>query len=319
MDLSCSGEKLRPVSRSSADPPPRSRLLVALGASFYGLITVGGKYFADLGFSLYEISLLIIGLALFLLPAVYWRPQWRVRSSDWGFFAIFGLIGALLQLGQFAGLVLGIPVAVVAFLLYSQPIFTILLSRLILQERITAAKLIAVGMALAGVGLLFRPWESVDSESWIGLVAALSSGLWLSLWVVWGRRSGLRQRHQVTTAFGYAFSTSLWLLVLYPLAALWIAEPRLIRLDPSVYLESWAAVAVYTVLAGVLPACLVFAGMRGVEASIGGILMLFEPLSAALVAWVVFGETLGPLLWLGAGLILAANLLPSLRSTSEPC
>ena len=307
--------KLRPDSGgSAAESPLSNHLSIALGASFYGLITVGGKYFADLGFSLYEIAFLIMALALFLLPALCWRPQWRLRLSDWRFFSVFGLIGALLQLGQFAGLVLGLPVAVVAFLLYSQPIFTILLGRLILRETITAPKLIAAGMALAGVAVLFRPWQSLDSESWIGLLAALSSGLWLALWVVWGRRSGLRKRHQVTTAFGYGLSTGVWLLVLHPLAATWIVQPRLIRLDPSVYLDAWVAVAIYTVLAGVAPACLVFGGMRGVEASTGGILMLFEPLSAALVAWVIFGQALGPLLWLGAGLILAANLLLTWRS-----
>ena len=179
--------KLRPDSGgSAAESPLSNHLSIALGASFYGLITVGGKYFADLGFSLYEIAFLIMALALFLLPALCWRPQWRLRLSDWRFFSVFGLIGALLQLGQFAGLVLGLPVAVVAFLLYSQPIFTILLGRLILRETITAPKLIAAGMALAGVAVLFRPWQSLDSESWIGLLAALSSGLWLALWVVWG-------------------------------------------------------------------------------------------------------------------------------------
>jgi drug/metabolite transporter (DMT)-like permease len=96
----------------------REYWFVAAGAALYGTLTVGAKIFADMGLSLYEISvypLLIISIAL--LPIILARREYMIKKSMLPFFVIYGLIGGLIQLAQFAGIILGVPVAVVALLL----------------------------------------------------------------------------------------------------------------------------------------------------------------------------------------------------------
>ena len=109
-----------------------------VGAALYGAIAVGGRVFVKLGFSLFEIAITggLFG-ALILAPVLLWRPALRIKRRDADIFIAFGLMGAVLQIGQFLGIVLGVPVAIVALLLYTQPLWTVLLGRLWLGEPIT--------------------------------------------------------------------------------------------------------------------------------------------------------------------------------------
>jgi len=69
------------------------------------------------------------------------------------------------------------------------------------------------------------------------------------------------------------------------------------------------AVGGFTIFAGVLPNLLAFAGMRKVDASTTGVLLLFEPISAAVLAFIFFNQPLTSNIWLGGGLILFSNYI----------
>ena len=285
-----------------------ARLAVMAGAAGYGGITVGGRWLSDRGFSLYEISLTgVVFTALALLPALLMTPRLRLRRSELGLFAIFGFVGATLQLTQFAGIVLGVPVALVALLLYTQPVWTVLLGRIWLEEPITGRKVGAAALAAVGVLVLFDPRGAAGTAPTIGLLAALAAGLALSFWVILARSSALRGNPAVTTTFGYTAFSAVWLLAAWPLATLVLPSASLGRVSVAPFLAQWHWVALYTVGANLLPALLAMWGMRRVDASTAGVLLLLEPVSAALLAWPLFGETLEGNVAVGGGLILAAN------------
>jgi drug/metabolite transporter (DMT)-like permease len=82
-----------------------------------------------------------------------------------------------------------------------------------------------------------------------------------------------------------------------------------VRLEFGLYLEYWGMVVIYTVLAGIVPSFLVFFALKGVEASTAGVLLLFEPVSAAVMAYFWFQEALAPNVWVGGVLILLANVI----------
>lgn len=277
---------------------------------------MGGQYFHNVGFSLYEISCLIFFLAISLIPLLIFKKEYRFPREQITFFIIFGFIGAGLQIGQFAGIVLGVPVAIIALLLYSQPIWTSVFGRLFLNEAITTRKILALLLALTGILVLVNPFGIQNKFSTAGLLAALGAGVFFSLWVIGGRKSGLKNQHFVTTTFGFSFFTSLWLLLLYPLATFLWHEPKFVRLDPGVYLEFRWAVAGFTIFAGLMPNFLAFAGMRKVDASTTGVLLLFEPICAAILAFIFFSQPLTANIWVGGGLILFSNYV-LLRKTGS--
>ncbi len=282
-------------------------MLILVAAMFYGLITVAGKYFSDQGFSLYEISMLIVFVPLPLIPLLILRPEYRVAKERLGFYAIFGIIGAGLQVTQFGGIVLGVPVAIVALLLYTQPVWTTVLGRVMLRERITPRKTVAAALAVAGMVVLVDPFGSELTFDPLGFGSAIMAGLFLSLWVVWGRKSGLKSEHFITTTFGYSFFTAICLLLFLPILRLFLDAPEFLRLDFTFYLPLWPFVAGFALFAGILPACLAFAGMCRVDASTAGVLLLLEPVSAAVLAYLFFGQALTNNIYAGGACILLAN------------
>lgn len=299
------------MASRAVESDPRHPLAVATGSALYGGITVGGRYFAQQGLSLLEISLIGVSFgALTLAPLMLLRPRLRPRLEDSGLWIAFGLSGAGLQLSQFGGIVLGVPVAVVALLLYTQPVWTVLLGRSLLREKISRRKLAAVSLALVGIVILLDPLELASrSFPLVGLAAGLAGGLFLSLWVILGRISGLRGNAPWTTSFGYAFSSATVLLLLTPLVQTISVEPELARLAPEVWVVHWRAVAVYTLVAHIASNLLVMWGMREIEASSVGILLLLEPISAACLAAWMFGEPLTARILVAGLLVLASNLL----------
>lgn len=279
-----------------------------VGSALYGGITVGGRVFDNLGFSLLEISITggLFG-ALMLLPLVLRNPERRIQRRDLNLFLGFGVMGTTLQITQFAGVVLGVPIAIVALLLYTQPVWTVLFGRLWLNEPITRRKLAALGLASVGVMLLVGPTDGSAQYSVVGVAAAAIAGVMLSLWVILARISALRGNHPVTTTFGYQGATTIGLLVFWGLMVAAGQDTALWRLDPSMFATHWLPVVIYTVAVNLAPALLVMWGMRGQEASIAGVLLLMEPVAAAALAWFMFGESITGNVWLGGAFVLGAN------------
>ena len=111
---------------------------IIISAIFCGLIIPGGQFFSNLGFSLYEISAYsLLFLFLITLPILAIEKIVPFSKDTIVFFVVYGFIGALLQLTQFGGVVFGTPVAIVALLLYTQPIWTTLFGSFFLNEEIS--------------------------------------------------------------------------------------------------------------------------------------------------------------------------------------
>ena len=182
-----------------------------VAALLYGTITAGGQFFINLGLSLFEISVYRAFLtSLILLPVVLIKREYMIKKEMLFFFGVYGFIGGLLELAMFGGIALGVHVAVVALLLYTQPIWTIIFGRLMLRESITATKLTAVVIAMSGIILLVKPWGIRDVKSLTGIVVSLVSGVLLSLWVIWGRKSVIQNQHFITTTFGWTGFSAIW-------------------------------------------------------------------------------------------------------------
>ena len=179
--------------------------LIIISAILFGTITVGGQFFTNLGLSVFEMSLYSrLFIILIILPMVLSNCKYLIKKEMLGFFIIYGLIGALGCLTQFAGIVFGVPVAVVVLLLYSQPIWTTFLGKLMLKEKITPRKITAVALAFMGIIFLLKPWNIKSVGPITGIISALLCGIFLSLWVILGKKSGNKKYHYLTTITGYA-------------------------------------------------------------------------------------------------------------------
>ncbi|HML94387.1 MAG TPA: DMT family transporter [Thermodesulfobacteriota bacterium] len=282
-----------------------------LAGIFYGTIAPGGQLLLGRGLSLFETAFyrpFIVGLIL--LPAVLARRDLMPGRGALGPLAVYGLVGGLLELALFAGLALGVPVAIAVLLLYTQPVWTIFIGRLALGEEITGRKLVSAVLGLVGLACLLQSWEAgAGPASYIGIACGLLSGILLSLWVVLGKRISVTGQHYVTTTFGWSAFASAWLLLLLPLMKLLLPGDEFSGLAFALPAGDWLALVIVSVLGGAVPHLLFYRGLRGVPASVAGIVLLLEPASATVLAWAFLVQHIGFYTLLGGAFILLSNYI----------
>jgi drug/metabolite transporter (DMT)-like permease len=238
------------------------------------------------------------------------RPgRYMLKGNKIPFYALYGLIGGLLELSLFTSIALGVPVALAVLLLYTQPVWTIFIGRVALGERLTRVKLASVLLGLAGTAVLLQSWEAGQAGSLYGVAAALSAGVLLSLWVILGKRSAMLDQHYITTTFGWSGFASVWLLLLLPVMNLLFADKGLLRLSLDFGPADWGYLAAFAILGGALPHLLFYRSLERLSASVAGIILLLEPVSATVLAWVFFSQKIGSYLLIGGVLILFSNYL----------
>ena len=289
-------------------------LELLLAGILFGGITTGARFLAGLGFSLYEISFFTLGLATLMLApfAIGQKMDWKKMK----YLALYGLSGALLQLAGFAGIILLVPVAVVSFFMYSQPIWTVFLSILFLKEKIDRRKLLAVVSAIAGV-LILANMISIGHYNIWGTIAPLIGGFLLAVWIVGGRKIAIEKEPASFITFAYCGFTTLWLLLIYPLFKLVVPQPMFSTLSFNHSVTTWLNLLWIVLISRVLSNWLFYRGLKKVEASRTGIIVLVEPISVAIISAVAFSQPITMNLIIGGGFILLANYLVIFKKTSE--
>jgi len=239
-------------------------------------------------------------LATFLLrPGVAAVGGWRPR--DWAKAALLGIAMAAYQLCYFWA-VPRTGVALTALLaICSAPIMITAGAALTLKERPTRSTLVALLLAVGGTAMIVlgpRGAGAAPREFTVGAVAAIGAGLSYAVYAVTAK--GLLRRAAPLSLAAVTFT----------LAALLLTPALAIEGDAAVQLAAGWPLLVYLGVVPTAAAYVIFgAGLRRVTATAAGIATLLEPLTAAALGVLAFGERLGPLGWAGATLLLAALAL----------
>jgi DME family drug/metabolite transporter len=219
---------------------------------------------------------------------------WRTR---WGLLA--GVTTALYQVCFFAGVSRAGVALGTLVTIGSGPVFTGLLSWLLLRERPRLSWVVATTVCVLGLALLIGSGASQPQVDPVGLALALASGLGYAVYTVAAKRlmtDGHRSDEVMAGAFSLGGLVLLPVLLTQPMS--WIATP------------SGLAMALWLGLATTTAAYVLFGrGLRHLPAGPVTTLVLAEPVVATVLGVVVLGETLAPLGWVGAVLVLAGLVL----------
>jgi DME family drug/metabolite transporter len=210
-----------------------------------------------------------------------------------------GLAFTVFQSAYFAAVQdTGLAVATV-ITLGAGPVFIALGARALLAERLGAGGTCAVAGALAGLGVLTLGGAGGTARPAGVLLALLSAAAYavMTLLTRWLGRDGEGADPVVTTAWSLAVGA----VCLLPLAWAEGLLPQTAQLGPLLALVAYIA-AFPTALAYVL----YFAGAAVVRSATVSVIMLLEPVSAAVIAVVLLGERLTTATVLGTLLLLAA-------------
>jgi DME family drug/metabolite transporter len=284
-------------------------LVIICGISS-GVIVFGGKVFADMGLSLYQISVIPIMFGILMLsPYILAKGKYRVNREMLLMLAFFGLIIAMTILPQYGAVIMGTPVAVTVLLLYTQPVWTMIFSRFILKETITKAKIIAVLIVLAGVVFIINPLHIESLGSLNGILVALTGGFFLSGWTVVGSVLGKRDYDPFTTNFFSSIFALIFLLASLPVMSHFVSDPAITSLSVNLPLKVFLYLALFQIIGGLIPQITYYAGAKKVSTTDAGVILLLEPVSGSILAAVFLGQGLTANILVGGTLILLANYI----------
>lgn len=288
------------------------RMLIASAGILYGTVTVGANLLTRRGIPVLGITITFLGFSLIpLLPFVIRRGLLeRIKSSSKYLF-YYGVVGTFLVFAQFISLSFGVPPAIVALLLYTQPVWTVLFGRAFFSEAINKMRIIIIMLALAGALLVSDPFSSIrtlgaGSGTLAGESIALVGGVFLSLWIILGKRGRLDNfQDPVELTFVARGSTSVFIAFI-SMGVLISGRADLFG-NPFTIYSNISYLFAFAIIAGLLPDYLFYKGVETVSSIQAGVILLLEPISAALLSVLLMISSLGPLELIGAGLILVSN------------
>lgn len=195
----------------------------------------------------------------------------------------------------------------VLLLFYLAPLWTVLLARLLLQEKVSLPGTAVIALSLAGaVVMLWQPSLGLplpaNGAEWIGLAAGFLFALANVL---------IRKAHDLSIELkSMAVFAGVALVGLFALPY----EPARLAVPPA---PAWLLVGVVGL---VLLATNLFVqyGLTHTPANRAIVIFLFELVVAALSSWLLAGEAMTPQEWLGGAMIVAASLFSGKLEAREP-
>lgn len=284
-------------------------LLIALAAISWGTTGVTMTLLAERAAAdplLVGFVRLAIAAPFLLGAALVSTRDWRVSASrDALALLTMGAAMAAYQVFYFWAVTLT-GVAVAALLaICSSPLMIAGLAALFLRERLTTTVGISLATAVAGTALLVigpRGIGEISSSFALGAALALGAGLSYAIYAVVGKAT--LARVPPLPVAGVSFTVAALTLSPVLLSEHAVAEPLAKGWPLFLYL-------------GLVPTALAYGlytvGLRRTPATVAGITTLLEPLTAATLGVLLFGERLGAAGTIGAGLLLAAIALLAIR------
>ncbi len=246
-------------------------------------------------------------LTLLSILALVRRSLLRVERKHLRYLVFYGLMLALFNSLWTLSVSLN-GAAVSTVLVYCSAGFTALLGWWILKERLDWGKLLAVALSLAGCVLVAN---ALDPGAWrsnlVGIIAGILSGLWYAIYTLMGRSASQRGLNPWTTllyTFGFA---TLFLLAFNLLSGGHIPGAATRPADFLWLGKNWAGWGILILLAA--GPTLTGYGLYNVSltylpSSVVNLVGTLEPVFTALIAYLLLGERLTGIQFLGGLLIL---------------
>lgn len=229
-----------------------------------------------------------------LLPLVVaLRPPLPRHAADWGHLVAVGLLLQALYFGlTYLAFALGVSAGGVALIVSLQPILVALLVPWTAAERVGGRRWAGLLLGLAGAAIVIAARAEVGGATTTGLVAAAGALAAITAGTLYEKRFGVRHHPVTANTVQYAVAFAAILPV-----AIAVDEMRVDWVP-----QLWIALGYLVVCNSLIAITLLLAMIRHGQASAVSALFFLVPPGAALIAWVVLGETMPALAWPGIAL-----------------
>ena len=286
-----------------------SGTLMCLGSgAAFGAMAIFGKLAYDEGATVG--TLLAIRFAL--AAALFWMLVFasgaahEVRAMtrrDVRLGIALGACGYALQAGCFFAALSRIDASLLSLLLYTFPAMVAAAAIALGRERVNARRMIALVLALSGLVLVVAG-AGAGALDPLGAALGLAAAVTYTTYILVSEGIAGRVRPTVLAALVCSGAA----------VSLFTGSALLGELRPGALTAAgWGWLACIAAVSTVAAVGLFFAGLRRVGPTTASILGTVEPLVTVLLAFLVFGESLGPVQLVGGALVLSAVLALNAR------
>lgn len=299
----------------NANRKPNGTLLIILAAVFWGSMGIFVRGLTGLaGFTSIQIvslRLSVAALSFTLILFIKDSRGFRIRLKDIPLFLGLGFGSVLFFTACYFTAIRMMTLSVAAILLYTSPIWVMLLSLLLFHEKMTARKLLALGISFLGCIFVSGIGSDNSGITLTGILVGLGAGLGYGLYSILGSIALRRYSTYTVTAYTFVIAAA-GSLFLCSLPDLW---HKITVCPRKPYL------CLFIVLTGlvtaVIPFLLYTLGLEQIEASRAAILATVEPMVATLIGVIVFHEYMTLSSVLGILCITGAIILLNCRQSPK--
>ncbi len=278
--------------------------LIILAGCFWGSMGIFVRKLSTFGFdSIQIVSIRVTLAALFFALVLFIKDKngFRISLRDIPLFIGLGFGSILFFTFCYFTAITMMPLSTAAILLYTSPIWIMLMSVVFFHEKLTGRKLLALVSAFAGCVLVSG--ISGDGMTVTGLFFGLGSGIGYGLYSILGTVALRRYSPYTVTTYTFLLAAAGSWFICHP-------SDMISKFSGS---EDLTALFLFCCLTALVTAVIPFLsytlGLSTVEASRAGIMATVEPLVATLIGVLVFSEPLTVFSALGISLILAAVVI----------
>ncbi|MBO5883674.1 MAG: EamA family transporter [Clostridia bacterium] len=285
---------------------------VLFAAILWGSMGVFVRYLNAAGLSALEVTQVRITVGLIAIAsylAIFKRDLLKIKLKDIWCFLGTGVVSLLFfSTCYFKSIEYGTSLSVAAILLYTAPIFVMLMSLVLFKEKMTVVKLIALILAFGGCILVSG--VAGDMGNVTGIVLAIASGFFYALYSIFSRYAINKGYGSLTIVF-YTF-------LFCTIGCSCLADWRTIT---SVVLTPNIKIILLCIglgiITGFLPYVFYSRGLELMESSKASILASVEPVVGTLFGVFLFHEPLTLLGGIGIALVLGAVVLLSVKKKDK--
>ncbi|MEL7465525.1 MAG: DMT family transporter [Pseudomonadota bacterium] len=277
-------------------------IFLLLWSMGYAVAKVGLAYAEPMTLLTLRFGLVVAIMAAFF---VILRPPLPKTRAEWGHLAF---VGFLLQ-GVYFGLsylafAAGVAAGTVALLMSLQPIMVALVAPRWSGEAIGARQWAGLGLGLIGAAIVITARSDIETPTIFGFACVAVALAGITGGSLWEKRFGLKHHPVTANLIGFAAG----LIGVLPVMLM----TETMRIDWT--WEFSAALAYLVIGNSVIATGLLLAMIRaGDVGRVSALFFLVPPIAAAL-AWVMLGEIMPPLAWVGMG-VAAAGVFLATRKT----
>lgn len=285
---------------------------VILAGILWGVISIFIRKLSAAGFDSLQICLIrmiIATLCTFVFLLIKSPSLLKIRLKDIWMFIGTGIISIVLFNSFYFYTMIHSEASVAVVLLYTSPVFIMILSAILFKEKINTRKLLALFATILGCVPVSGLLSGSHVLTGITLITGLASGLFYALYTIFGKFALKKYNTATVTAYSFLFGL---------IGSIPLGRPTAIikTISCDISLIFWCIGI--GIISTALPYIFYTWGLNRMDSGKASILVAVEPLVGALLGIFFYDESHDAFKIIGILLIILAIVLLSLPERTYP-